>query len=287
MRPDHPRPGDRGAPAARWSAGRAGRGMSLIELPACDSAAADEGAGGADDARRDHGGRVGRRAGQDGQGHDLEHHEPPVRPGDQPADHQPDRRGATRGRCPSPTPTRSPSSPRSPPSRPRLHQPAGGRTPGPPRQTVVGTRSAYPTWCRPTGRAPSSRKRASRGLRVAVLGATTAANHGLVATDIGSQIAVGGPFQAVGILQPRAAGLPGPGRQGIVPIGARSTSSAATRSDDRRLRRPPANQMTAATAADHSAAARPARPRGHGHRRLQRLRPGPAARDRVLDRLRP
>ena len=42
------------------------------------------------------------------------------------------------------------------------------------------------------------------GLRVAVLGSTTATNLGLGATDIGSQIRIGGlPFTLIGILQPK------------------------------------------------------------------------------------
>jgi putative ABC transport system permease protein len=59
-------------------------------------------------------------------------------------------------------------------------------------------------------------------LRVAVLGATTATNLGLGASDLGTQISVGGlPFRVIGILQPKGGtGNQNPDDQVIVPIGA-------------------------------------------------------------------
>jgi putative ABC transport system permease protein len=61
-----------------------------------------------------------------------------------------------------------------------------------------------------------------RGLRVAVLGATTASDLGLDATSIGSTISVGGlPFEVIGILQPKGgAGFQNPDDQVLVPLAA-------------------------------------------------------------------
>ena len=58
-------------------------------------------------------------------------------------------------------------------------------------------------------------------LRVAVLGATTAADLGLGASDVGTQIAVGGlPFRVIGILQPKGGtGFQNPDDMVLVPIG--------------------------------------------------------------------
>ena len=59
-------------------------------------------------------------------------------------------------------------------------------------------------------------------LRVAVLGATTAADLGLDATAIGSTIQIGGlPFTVIGILQPKGgAGFQNPDDQVLVPLAA-------------------------------------------------------------------
>jgi putative ABC transport system permease protein len=61
-----------------------------------------------------------------------------------------------------------------------------------------------------------------RGLRVAVLGATTASDLGLDATSIGSTIQVGGlPFTVIGILQPKGgSGFQNPDDEILVPLGA-------------------------------------------------------------------
>jgi putative ABC transport system permease protein len=58
------------------------------------------------------------------------------------------------------------------------------------------------------------------GLRVAVLGATTAANLGLDQTSIGATISIDGlPFRVIGILQPKGgAGFANPDDQVLVPI---------------------------------------------------------------------
>ena len=58
-------------------------------------------------------------------------------------------------------------------------------------------------------------------LRVAVLGATTATTLGLGASDLGSQISIGGlPFRVIGILQAKGGtGFQDPDDQVIVPIG--------------------------------------------------------------------
>jgi len=58
-------------------------------------------------------------------------------------------------------------------------------------------------------------------LRVAVLGATTAADLGLGASDVGTEITVGGlPFRVIGILQPKGGtGFQNPDDQVLVPIG--------------------------------------------------------------------
>ena len=89
--------------------------------------------------------------------------------------------------------------------------------------TVVGTTPAYPTvraydvW---QGSFLTDASLAGN-LRVAVLGATTAANLGLGASDIGTRISVGGlPFQVIGILQPTGgSGFQNPDDMVIVPIG--------------------------------------------------------------------
>ena len=59
-----------------------------------------------------------------------------------------------------------------------------------------------------------------RGLRVAVLGASTAKTLGLDATDLGTQISIAGiPFQVIGILQPKGgSGFQDPDDQVIVPV---------------------------------------------------------------------
>jgi putative ABC transport system permease protein len=61
-----------------------------------------------------------------------------------------------------------------------------------------------------------------RGLRVAVLGATTASDLGLDASSIGSTIQVGGlPFTVIGILQPKGgSGFQNPDDQVLVPLAA-------------------------------------------------------------------
>jgi putative ABC transport system permease protein len=91
-----------------------------------------------------------------------------------------------------------------------------------------------------------------QGLRVAVLGATTAADLGLDATSIGSTIQVGGlPFTVIGILQPKGgSGFQNPDDQVLVPLAAVSkyfvasdsirTIGVSVTTDD---------QMTAATTA--------------------------------------
>jgi putative ABC transport system permease protein len=88
---------------------------------------------------------------------------------------------------------------------------------------VVGTTPAYPSV-----RAYSMWQgtfltdvSTDQDLRVAVLGATTATTLGLGASDIGSQISVGGlPFRVIGILQAKGGtGFQDPDDQVIVPIG--------------------------------------------------------------------
>jgi putative ABC transport system permease protein len=61
-----------------------------------------------------------------------------------------------------------------------------------------------------------------RGLRVAVLGATTASDLGLDATSIGTTIQVGGlPFTVIGILQPKGgSGFANPDDEVLVPLAA-------------------------------------------------------------------
>jgi putative ABC transport system permease protein len=88
---------------------------------------------------------------------------------------------------------------------------------------VVGTTAAYPTvraydvWQGTFLTDPS----VDADLRVAVLGATTATNLGLGASDIGTQISVGGlPFRVAGILQPKGGtGFQNPDDMVLVPIG--------------------------------------------------------------------
>ena len=89
--------------------------------------------------------------------------------------------------------------------------------------SVIGTTPAYPTvnaydvW---QGTFLTDASLAS-DLRVAVLGATTATNLGVTASDLGTQISVGGlPFRVIGILQPKGGtGFQDPDDQVLVPIG--------------------------------------------------------------------
>ena len=89
--------------------------------------------------------------------------------------------------------------------------------------SVVGTTAAYPmvraydVW-QGTFLTDAT---AGNDLRVAVLGATTAADLGLGASDVGTQIAVGGlPFRVIGILQPKGGtGFQNPDDMVLVPIG--------------------------------------------------------------------
>jgi len=89
--------------------------------------------------------------------------------------------------------------------------------------SVVGTTPAYPTvraydvW-QGTFLTDAG---IDHDLRVAVLGATTAANLGLGASDVGSDISVGGlPFRVIGILQPKGgSGFQNPDDMVLVPIG--------------------------------------------------------------------
>jgi putative ABC transport system permease protein len=61
-----------------------------------------------------------------------------------------------------------------------------------------------------------------RGLRTAVLGASTAEDLGLTEEDLGTEIAIGGiPFTVIGILQPKGgSGFQDPDDQVMVPVGA-------------------------------------------------------------------
>ena len=89
--------------------------------------------------------------------------------------------------------------------------------------SVVGTTAAYPmvraydVW-QGTFLTDAT---AGNDLRVAVLGATTAADLGLGASDVGTQITVGGlPFRVIGILQPKGGtGFQNPDDMVLVPIG--------------------------------------------------------------------
>jgi len=89
--------------------------------------------------------------------------------------------------------------------------------------TIVGTSAAYPlvrayeVW---QGSFLTD-VTVARDLRVAVLGATTADDLGLTASDLGSQITIGGlPFTVIGILQPKGgAGFQDPDDQVMVPVG--------------------------------------------------------------------
>ena len=88
---------------------------------------------------------------------------------------------------------------------------------------VVGTTPAYPSVRAYSVWQGSFLTDVSKDedLRVAVLGATTATTLGLGASDIGSQISVGGlPFRVIGILQAKGGtGFQDPDDQVIVPIG--------------------------------------------------------------------
>ena len=90
--------------------------------------------------------------------------------------------------------------------------------------SVIGTSAAYATvraydvW---QGTFLTDAAVAS-GLRVAVLGATTASDLGLDATSIGSTVSIDGlPFRVIGILQPKGgAGFQNPDDQVLVPLAA-------------------------------------------------------------------
>jgi putative ABC transport system permease protein len=93
--------------------------------------------------------------------------------------------------------------------------------------TVIGTSPDYPTVRAYTIWQGSFLTQASvdAGLRVAVLGATTADDLGLGASAVGTDIAIGGlPFRVVGILQAKGgAGFQSPDDEILVPV---STASA-------------------------------------------------------------
>ena len=89
--------------------------------------------------------------------------------------------------------------------------------------TIVGTSSAYPTvraydvW---TGSFLTD-VTVDQGLRVAVLGTSTADDLGITADDVGTTITIGGiPFEVIGILQPKGgSGFQDPDDQVMVPVG--------------------------------------------------------------------
>jgi putative ABC transport system permease protein len=93
--------------------------------------------------------------------------------------------------------------------------------------TIIGTTPDYPTVRAYTMWQGSFLTQASldAGLRVAVLGATTADDLGLGASAIGTDIAIGGlPFRVVGIMQPKGGtGFASPDDEILVPV---STASA-------------------------------------------------------------
>ena len=88
--------------------------------------------------------------------------------------------------------------------------------------SIVGTSAdyarvrAFDTW-QGTFLTPAA---VGQGLRVVVLGATTASDLGLDATSIGSTISIGGlPFKVIGILQPKGgSGFQNPDDQVLVPL---------------------------------------------------------------------
>jgi putative ABC transport system permease protein len=88
--------------------------------------------------------------------------------------------------------------------------------------SVVGTSAdyarvrAYDVW-QGTFLSPAA---VQSGLRVAVLGATTASNLGLDASSVGSTVSIGGlPFEVIGILQPKGGtGFQNPDDQVLVPL---------------------------------------------------------------------
>ncbi len=93
--------------------------------------------------------------------------------------------------------------------------------------TVIGTTPDYPTVRAYTMWQGSFLTQASldAGLRVAVLGATTADDLGLGASSIGTTVAIGGlPFQVVGIMQPKGGtGFASPDDEILIPV---STANA-------------------------------------------------------------
>ena len=88
--------------------------------------------------------------------------------------------------------------------------------------TIVGTTAAYASvrafdvWQGTFLTAPA----VDLGLRVAVLGATTADNLGITAQDLGTEIRVAGiPYEVIGILQPKGgSGFQDPDDQVVVPV---------------------------------------------------------------------
>ena len=100
-----------------------------------------------------------------------------------------------------------------------------------------------------------------------MLGASTATNLGLGASDIGSQITIGGiPFRVIGILQAKGgSGFQDPDDQVMVPVGA--VQKYFVGGDTVRtigVSVAEADQMTATKTDAHGAAARSPRPRGRG-----------------------
>jgi putative ABC transport system permease protein len=93
--------------------------------------------------------------------------------------------------------------------------------------TIIGTTPDYPAVRAYTMWQGSFLTQASldAGLRVAVLGATTADDLGLGASSVGTDVAIGGlPFRIVGILQPKGGtGFASPDDQILIPV---STANA-------------------------------------------------------------
>ena len=93
--------------------------------------------------------------------------------------------------------------------------------------TVIGTTPDYPTVRAYTIWQGSFLTQASldAGLRVAVLGATTADDLGLGAGSIGTDVSIGGlPFRVVGILQPKGGtGFASPDDEILVPVSTASS----------------------------------------------------------------
>ena len=249
-----------------------------------------------DDARRDHRRRVGRRAGRRRPGDDVEHHRPPVEPRHEPAHDQPGRRerrclvdadprGRRRAAAIDGIAGVAPESSTQADGRRRT-----GRRRRPDRRHDRGLRRR-PRLRRLAGHVPDRHRGGTATCASPSSAPRPPTTSASTRRRSGREISIGGlPFRLIGILQPKGgSGFQDPDDQVLVPIGI--VPKYFVGGDSVRT--------IGVSVADEAADGRGA---GGDHRRPARratsspptdeddfsdLRPGPAARDRLVDQRHP